>query len=260
MSYQHVQIEVTGHVAELRLNRPEQRNAMSPAMGDEVERAVAELNGRDEVRAVVVRGNGKAFSSGGDFSLLKRCCDRTPDENRRTMRRFYESYLSILALRAPSIAAIHGHALGAGLCFALACDLRLAADTAQLGMTFVKVGLHPGMGGTHLLTRAVGPAWAAELFLTGRVMAAEQALRIGLVNAVHPAAELVRAAQALAAEIASAAPVAVAQTKATLRQERSLAEALDREAYCQAVDYATADMTESVAAFREKRAPAFTGR
>jgi enoyl-CoA hydratase len=255
-----IELSISGHVAELRLNRPERRNAMTAEMGAAVTAAVAELNENDEVRAVIVCGAGDAFSSGGDFSLLAERAASSPDENRRAMRAFYDSFLSIRNLAAPSIAAIHGHALGAGLCFALGCDLRIAAADAKLGVTFVRVALHPGMGATHLLERAVGAARAAELLLTGRVIDADEALRMGLVSAVHPVAELAAAARRLADELAAHAPVALKQTKATLRETRTLNDALDREADCQAVDYATADLAESIAAFRDKRKPVYRGR
>jgi enoyl-CoA hydratase len=176
------------------------------------------------------------------------------------MRAFYESFLSIREVPVPTIAALHGHALGAGLCFALGCDIRIAADDAKMGVTFVRVGLHPGMGATHLLERAIGAACSADLLLTGRVVDALEGLRMGLVSAVYPAQDLLAAARRLAEQLASAAPVALRQTKDTLRRSRSLDDALDREALCQAIDYASGDVSEAIAAFREKRKPVFRGR
>ena len=255
-----IAVSVDGHVAELSLNRPERRNAMTWEMGAAIAAAVQDLNARDDVRVLVVRGAGDSFSAGGDFGLLEERANSTGDENRRAMRAFYTSYLSLLELRVPVIAAIAGHALGAGLCFALACDVRIAADDAKLGVTFVRIGLHPGMGATHLLERAVGAAHAADLLLSGRIVDAAEALRIGLVSRVCPRGELAQTARALADEIASAAPVAVQQTKATLRRRRSLEDALDREAAMQAIDYATDDLREAILAFRERRPPRFEGR
>ncbi len=262
MSYQHIEVVARGAIGELCLNRPAERNAMSPEMGEEIVQAVAELNGHDELRTVLIRGAGKCFSSGGDFTLLDRLAGSPPDEGRRGMRTFYGNYLAIRELRVPTVALIHGHALGAGLCFALGCDIRLAAEGTKVGMTFVRVGLHPGMGATFLLSRAVGAARAAELLLTGRVIGAQQALEMGLVSQVVPAAELEAAGRALADEIALCAPIAVAQLKATLRDNghRSLDEALDREAACQAIDYATADMAEAITAFRARRPPVYQGK
>jgi enoyl-CoA hydratase len=162
----------------------------------------------------------------------------------------------------PTIAVIAGPAIGAGLCLALACDLRLAASSVTLAASFVRLGLHPGMGATWLLPRLVGPAMAAELLLTGRAVAADEALRIGLVNQVHAPDALDGAARALAAQIAGAAPLAVAQTKATLAGalERPLEDALAREADAQAIDFATADLAEALAAVATRRPPQFRGR
>src|SRR5262249_54451001 len=152
----------------------------------------------------------------------------------------YGLYLSILRSPVPTIAVLHGAALGAGLCFAMACDLRLAAPATKLGLNFVKIGLHPGMGATHLLPRLVGAAKASELLLTGRTIEAEEALRIGLVNAVHPEDALYGQARALALEIAHNAPVAVSSTARTLREGvLKLDDALDREASAQSIDYQT---------------------
>jgi enoyl-CoA hydratase len=235
---------------------------MSPGMGRDIQAAVAMLNERDELRSVVIHGRGKSFSAGGDFDLLEARTNDEPDRNRRAMRAFYLSFLSIRELRVPTIAAIHGHAIGAGLCFALGCDIRLAAAGTKLGLTFPRVGLHPGMGATFFMPRAVGQAHAAELMLTGRVFDAEHAERIGLVARVVPPDDLLAAARETAGEIAKNAPIAIEQLTATLRHggHRTLDETLDREALCQAVDYTTGDMKEAIDAFRNKRAPDFEGR
>lgn len=263
MSFEHITLRRDGAIAELVLSRPDVRNAMSPAMGDEITAAVASLRDDPELRAVVVTGEGKSFSAGGDFDLLEARTKTPGEQNRRAMRDFYAKYLAVRRLRVPTIAALHGHAIGAGLCFAMACDIRLAAAGTKLGVTFVRVGLHPGMGATFLLPALVGRAAAAELLLTGRVVDAERAAALGLVSEVLPdEAALRERAFAVASEIATGAPVAVAQLTETLRHGgyRTLDEALDREASCQAVDYATADMAEAIAAFRAKRKPRFVGR
>jgi enoyl-CoA hydratase len=262
MSYEHIELRRQGPIAELRLARPDVRNAMSPAMGDEIAAAVESLRDDDELRAVIVSGEGKSFSAGGDFDLLEARTKSGGEENRRAMRDFYARYLSIRRLRVPTIAALHGHAIGAGMCFAMACDIRLAAQGTKIGVTFVRVGLHPGMGATFLLPALVGRAAAAELLLTGRVVDATRAQSLGLVSEVVASDDLQPRARAVAEEIAKGAPVAVAQLVETLRHggHRTLDEALDREASCQAVDYATTDMTEAIAAFRDKRKPSFVGR
>src|SRR5262249_50823748 len=140
-------------IVTLAFNRPESRNSMTPAMGDEVVRAVEELRADATARVVVLTGSGKAFSSGGDLGMLARDAGVTSAPDAPSMagspRDFYKRYLAIHSLPMPTIAAINGHAIGAGLCIALACDLRIAVADAKMGMTFAKLGIHPGMGGTY---------------------------------------------------------------------------------------------------------------
>ena len=261
MIYSEIQLIAAGEVAEIVLARPAARNAMTDVMGAEIQHAVGELNARPDVRVVLVRGQGEAFSAGGDFAMLAERAEHREPENRAAMRAFYAGFLSVRALRVPTIAVIGGPAIGAGLCFALACDLRLCAARARLAASFVRLGLHPGMGATFLLPRLCGPAVAADLLLTGRSVDADEALRLGLVNQVHPREELDAAARTLAALIASAGPVAVAQTKQTLLGafERDLDDALEREANAQAVDFETVDLQEALQAIAERRPPRFRG-
>ena len=261
MSYQHIRLS-TGEIGELVLARPDVRNAMIADMGAEIERAVGEINA-SKLRVLIVRGEGKGFSAGGDFKMIEARTQASTAENEPAMRRFYGAFLSIRAVRVPTIAVLHGAAIGAGLCFAMACDLRVAAADAKFGVNFVRIGLHPGMGATYLLPRLVGPAAAAELLLTGRTIDAQDALRMGLVSRVLPSPEEALAeARALAKEIAAAAPIPVAQVKATLAGalERNLEQALAAEAAAQAVDFTTEDLKEAIRAFGEKRTPTFSGR
>lgn len=262
MEFEQIRLERDGPLATLVLARPDQRNAMSEQMGNEVSEAVARWNEDPSVRAVLVRGEGKAFSAGGDLTFLEQRAADDPANNRQRMRAFYDHFLAVRRLRAPSIAVLHGPAIGAGLCFALGCDIRVAAAGTKLGFTFVRIGLHPGMGATWLLPRLVGPSHAADLLLTGRVVRAEEALGMGLVSAVHPPDELLSAARALAGEIVSAAPAAVAETKHSLHRAiyRSLDEALDAEADAQSRSYGSEDLAEGIRAFRERRRPEFTGK
>lgn len=260
MSGAELRLDIAPPVASIVLARPAVRNAMSLAMALQLEGAVDELNRADGVRAVILRGEGQSFSGGGDFGFIEERIRSSAEENRRAMLRFYGAFLAVRHLRMPTIAALHGSAVGAGLCLALACDLRVAAEGTKLAANFVRIGLHPGMGATYLLPRVVGPARAAELLLTGKTIDADYALRIGLVNEVVPLERLPERAAELAREIAAAAPIAVAQTKQSLLQERSLEEALAAEAFAQAIDYGTEDMKEGVRAFRERTPPRFSGR
>jgi enoyl-CoA hydratase len=184
---------------------------------------------------------------------------KTSEQNRVGMLAFYNSFLCMRDLKVPLIAAINGAAVGAGLCVACACDFRVASDTTKLGFTFLKLGLHPGMGATYFVPQIVGPSVAAELLLTGRVIDAHEALRIGIVSRVCGVAEVMNEAHAITAEILGCGPEATSQLLETLRGEPALlTRALEREASCQSVNYASAEFAEGVAAVREKRSASFT--
>jgi enoyl-CoA hydratase/carnithine racemase len=254
--------EKTGGIGLLRLNRPEKLNAMNYEMGYELRDLVAGIREDSSLRALVVTGSGKAFSAGGDLSFILENITRRPQENYRTMHEFYELFLCIREVPVPIIAAINGAAIGAGFCLALACDLRICATDARLGVTFVKLNLHPGMGAELFLTRLVGPARASELLLTGRVMDGIEAERLGLVNMVVPSGAVLERAMELAGQIAACGPLAVRQTLQTLRKlaAAELATVLHEEASAQAQDFTTADLIEGVQAVREGRLPRFEGR
>ncbi|MEZ4223962.1 MAG: enoyl-CoA hydratase-related protein [Polyangiaceae bacterium] len=251
----------SGRIAEILLNRPEKLNAMTAEMGGALRDAVQRLGHERETRAVVLRGAGKAFSAGGDFALIEANSKRGAELNRADMVEFYSLFLSLVQLPVPVVAAIQGAAVGAGLCVALAADIRLAATNAKLGANFVRVGLHPGMGSTALLPHVVGPARAAELLYTGKLVDGAEAERIGLVSRAVAPEQLDAAVSECAEAIASAAPIAVRQTKATLRRAllRELHGALETEALNQAIDFGTGDLQEAIASFRENRRPDFTG-
>jgi enoyl-CoA hydratase len=175
---------------------------------------------------------------------------------------FYRAWLSILDLDVPTIAAVNGPAIGAGLCLALACDLRFAASGARFGAPFVRLGMHPGMAATWLLPEVVGAAHARDLLLTGRTVAADEALRIGLVSRVVEPDRLLEEALGAADQIAATAPLASALTTRALRTggHADLEAALQWEALAQPVTLATEDLQEGIRAARERRTPRFTGR
>jgi enoyl-CoA hydratase len=264
MSYEHISLTREGGIVTLTFNRPEARNAMSPAMGAEVIRAVGEISTDREARVVVLTGAGKAFSSGGDLSMLAR--DAGLSEGGESMggspRDFYNQYLTIRQLPVPTIAAINGHAIGAGLCIALACDMRVAAADAKMGMTFSRLGIHPGMGATWSLPRLVGTARACELLFTGRVFDAVEAERMGILNRVVPRDEFPEAVRTLAGEIASAAPIVCRMLKKSIYRgvSQTLDDMLDYESINQAITFGTEDAKEGIQAVMEKREPKIQGR
>lgn len=266
MSYEHIRLSRNEGVVTLMFNRPESRNAMTPAMGDEVVRAVDEIRADPTARVCILTGSGKAFSSGGDLSMIARDTGLNAGGDAPSMagspHDFYTRYLAIRRLPIPTIAAMNGHAIGAGLCIALACDLRVAVADAKMGMTFTKLGIHPGMGATYFLTRLIGTARACELFFTGRIFDAAEAERLGIVNRIAPRDQFDGVVRAFAEEIAAAAPIPVRMVKKAIYRgvENSLEEMLDYESLNQGMTFGTADAREGITAIMAKRQPKFTGR
>jgi enoyl-CoA hydratase len=258
-----------GDVVTLSFNDPARLNAMTQAMGEAFAAAVAELAADTSLRSVVLTGVGRAFSAGGDLAMIEARAAQGAAGGasgrgaiRDGMRAFYELFLRVRELPCPTVAAIHGAAIGAGLCVALGCDVRVAAADAKLSLNFTQLGLHPGMGATWTLPRLVGSARAAEILFSSRVLSGSEAAAIGLVNRAVAAAEVLPTARALAAEFAAAAPQAVRGVKRSLRasEQASLAEQLACEAAEQAACFESRDVHEGLAAVRERRPPKFEGR
>lgn len=245
----------------LTLDNPGMRNAMSDEMTSSWVAAIDELAADRSVRAVVVTGEGSAFCSGGNTSWIASEPDASVDHLRARMLPFYRAWLSIRRLEVPTIAAVNGHAIGAGLCLALACDIRYAAAGAKLGLPFNKLGMHAGMAGTWLLPNVVGPAHARDLLLTGRVVESDEALRLGLVSRVIDPDVFLDEVLETAAGIAATAPIAARLTKVALADggHSDFEAALQWEALAQPMTLATADLQEGIAAARDKRAPQFRG-
>ncbi len=245
----------------LTLNDPQRRNAMGDAMTDAWRETISELRRDTGLRCVVVTGAGTAFSSGGDLSLISGSGEAELPKLRDHMLDFYRTWLSIRSLEVPTIAAINGAAVGAGLCLALACDLRYAAEDAKLIAPFTKLGIHPGMAATYLLPEVAGLPLAREMLFTGRTVTGRQAEAYGLVNRAVARDAVLEESLTVAAEIAEKAPVATRLTKAALGGggPPSLEAALEWESLAQPVTMVTKDLLEGIAARREKRAPRFTG-
>lgn len=246
----------------LTLDLPERRNAMTAELTDAWSAAIGALAVDPDVRAVVVTGAGRAFCAGGDLSWLAESPHLSVAALRDRMLPFYRSWLAVRSLDVPVIAAVNGPAVGAGLCLALACDLRYASTAATFSAPFARLGIHAGMAATFLLPEAVGLPRARELLFTGRRVEAAEALQIGLCEAVHEPDDLLPAALAAAQDIAAGAPVAVRLSKAALAfaGHRSIEEALAWEGLAQPVTMAGDDLREGLAAQSERREPRFTGR
>jgi enoyl-CoA hydratase/carnithine racemase len=261
--YDHLRVERRdAGVVLVVLDNPDRRNSMSRDMTRSWANAMTTLSNDASVRCVVVTGAGSAFCSGGDMDWLAATPDASVDDLRARMLTFYRNWLAIRDLPVPSIAAVNGPAVGAGLCLALACDLRYAAADASLSAPFTALGLHAGMAATWLLPQLGGLGLARELLLTGRVVTGTEAAAAGLVNRSFPTGSLLAEALDIAASIAAKAPIATRLTKAALADGApvSIEAALQWEGLAQPVTMATADLREGLAAQRERRKPEFTGR
>jgi enoyl-CoA hydratase len=248
-------------VALVTLNLPELRNAMTSELTEAWIVVMDKVAGDRSLRAVVVTGTGSAFCSGADLSWLDQgnLSDNTPDRLRDKMMPFYRAWLAPQQLQVPVVAAVNGPAVGAGLCLALACDLRCATPTATFSVPFTQLGTHGGMGVSWLLPEAVGMSRAREMLYTGRVLTAAEALDWGLVSDI--ADDVVGRALDVAETAARAAPIATRLTKAGLAQGSGgrFELALQWEALAQPVTLATNDIHKGVQARRERRPPAFDG-
>ena len=263
MDYKTLILEEKDAVATLTLNQPDRRNAMSIEMGEEFLRAVTGLRSRPDLRALVLTGAGRAFCAGGSLDMMRiKTTGASREENKDSMRYFYERFLALRDVPFPTLASINGYAIGAGLCLALACDIRIAADDAMMGMNFTRLGLHPGMGATFMLPRLVGAARACELFFTGELVSGAEAERIGLVNRAVPPERLAEETRRLAERMASSAPGAVRAVKRAVYQglTGSLEDALDYESSRQAECFETEDFLEGISAVVQKREPLFQGK
>jgi enoyl-CoA hydratase len=247
-------------VAVLTLNRPDALNALSVEMLAELDGLLDAIEREPDVRAVIVTGAGeRAFTAGADIGHMR---EATPLQAREYAKRGHAVLGRIEAFPKPVIAAVNGYALGGGCELALACDIRLASETARFGQPEVNLGIFPGWGGTQRMARATSPGFAKELIFTGRQVGAEEARAAGLVNHVHPPGELMDRAMELAENIAAKPPwaIAVAKEVVNLALEGDLQGHLARELDAFALAFTTEDQREGMAAFFEKRPPTFVGR
>jgi len=260
MSYENILYEKKEGIATITFNRPKVLNALNRKTVEELQSALLDARDDTSVRVLILTGVGeKAFVAGADIGELSQ---QTPVDG-KDFSLFGQSVFHLLeTIGKPSICAINGFALGGGCELALSCSIRIASKTAKLGQPEVKLGILPGYGGSQRLTRLCGKGVAHELCLTGEMIAAEEALRIGLVNHTYEPAELIPAAEAMAKKIIANAPLAVKFTMEAIERgmEMPLEEGLFLEATLFGVACATEDMREGTKAFVEKRPAAFKGK
>jgi len=257
--YQTILVEKKEGIGYLTLNRPDVRNAFNQEMIDEIRDALRLIDKDEEIRVLIITGAGKAFQAGADIAELS---VMKPMELLRWNEGIVRINAALEKLRQPVIAAINGAAMGGGMELALSCTLRVMAESAKMALPEVKLGIIPGTGGTQRLPRLIGKGRAAELILTGKILDAAEADRIGLVNKVVPDGETVKAAEELAKAIMANAPIAVELAKDAFEvgKDLPLEQAVQYSQKNCVTCFSTEDMKEGMAAFLEKRRPEFKGR
>lgn len=254
----NIKYEKTDQIAVITINRPEKRNALSRELRLELYAKLKEIAAEDSIRATIITGAGKSFVAGADIAAMKNYDIETAI---RASREGSEIFLFIENMPTPVIAAVNGWALGGGCELALACDIRICSDTAKFGQTEVRIGILPGYGANIRLPRLVGIAKAKELIFSGRIIDAQEAERIGLINAVVPEAQLMDRAIEFAADIAKG-PAAVNLAKQAINQafDLDMAHAIELSSRLYGEVYRTHDAMEGICAYLEKRKPEFTGK
>lgn len=260
MEQEPVLLERNGHIATIKLNRPDELNAFNYAALEKLGEITDQLQLESkDIRVVIVAAEGRAFCAGAD---LKERRTLNEQQTRRNVRKIRDVFTAIERLPQPTIAAINGYAFGGGFELALACDFRYAVQSAMMGLTEVSLGIIPGAGGTQRLSRLIGPSKAKELILTARKITAQTALELGVLNGIAESQEqLIDQATTLANEILGNAPLAVYQAKYAIDKGSSvdLQTGLDLESKAYEVIIPTKDRLEALDAFREKRKPVFRG-
>lgn len=259
MAYQFVLEERQGHVAIVKMNKPDVRNALAMEMRMELLDALEKAEQDDDIRVIILTGEGKAFSAGGDLSALK---EMKALEGRKRLQASHPLILKILEMEKPIIAAVNGAAAGAGFSLALLCDFIVASERAFFVQSFVNVGLIPDFAALHFLPMLIGPQKAKELMFMGERISAEEARQIGIVNRVVSSESMLAEAKDVAEKMAAKAPVSIGMTKKIMNNHinRDLKVLLEMEAQGQDLCFQSQDFKEGVSAFFEKRQPNFIGK
>jgi len=252
------------YVAKIVLNRPERLNAINREMEQELTESLAEAHRDEDIRVLVLTGAGRAFCSGGDVSenMVEEYGGSVQNVSDTFHHVYQEIILQLFNLDIPTIGMINGTAVGLGFDLALACDIRIGSENAKFMVAFTKMGLTPAAGGAWLMPRIIGLAKAAEFIYTADFLEAEEALRLGVLNRLVPAASLEQETTALARKISQNSPLANRLAKLQLHRglDTDLGTALEMGATCQAICLTSEDTREALVAFREKRKPVFKGR
>lgn len=259
MKYQNILYEKSDRVAIITFNRPKSMNSISSDLMTDLGSAFDDIESSDEIKSLVITGGEKVFAAGANIKELD--CVDTPVAAHIFIKKFRRCFDRLTSLEIPVIAAVSGFAFGAGCELAIACDMRMASNTALFGLPEINLGLIPGAGGTQRLPRLIGMGRAYEMLFTGKPIKAQKALEIGLVNAIFPENEVLDAAKRMASEISKQPGFAAKLIKTTVKNglEMDIASALDYEARCFEMLFSTYDQKEGTSAFIEKRKPNFKG-
>lgn len=265
-SFNDLLVNRNGFVLELTLNNPDQANAITTDMINSLVDVLEYADEDDSIRCILLTGAGKCFCAGGDLKAMENksgMFEGGPDELRRNYRRGIQRIpRAIEGLKTPIVALVNGAAIGAGCDLAMMCDIRVATNFAKFGETFSKLSLVPGDGGTFFLQRVIGYTKAMEMFLTGDIYSGDQVLDMGLANFVIDSKDAMTFTNSLCERISNNGPVAISMTKVALKSGRtaSLNDQLELLSTFQGITQRTDDHFEAIAAFKEKRAPKFTGK
>jgi len=260
MEFKSLILNKEAGIATITLNRPDKLNSLTVQILTEFSAAIDDVAKDDNIRVLVITGAGRAFCAGADLGhpLFK---ETSAVKIYKGLDKFHDIPLKLRALPKPVIACVNGSAVGAGANIALACDIIIAAEGARFGQVFINIGIHVDTGGTYFLPRSIGIPKAIELMMTGDLVEAKEAERIGMINRVVPSEKLHQVTTQLAQKLANGPPVALALIKASVYDNltRDLSSALQREASCQAILLNSDDNKEGISAFLEKRKPMFKG-